>query len=251
MKNMRRTRRTVLAGIGTAALYGLAGCSSVPGLGDEDEFRRWLYDPTADTDEAVNGMVHLESPAALAAIEDYLHPDALADRSTLLADPGLDRDELDWGVAYGDNLLTVPRVRAYGGSFDADAAATTTATVFDTDPAETVGMVGNFDLVRYDTDQYGLHRDGEAACVDVVESEDAVREIAEARTESRGGLFDADESLAALLDRLDSETVTAFDFRLGDGESYGSGYSYSPDGETTSVRYAILTSGYRAHTFTG
>lgn len=238
---MRHTRRTVLAGLGTAALCGLAGCSSLPGFGDGDDSpRQWLYDPTAYTDGEVNRGIWFESPATLAAAENDLHSDVQDLTITPLYGSAFDRESVDWAILYVDHLLKTPGVRACSGSFDDDAAREATASILDksVDDGTSVGSVDGYELVAYEEDQYGLYRDGEVANLDFVASEGEVRNIVAERTDSSSGLAD---SVRDLVDRIGFETTASVDFKSHDGTEFtGHGYGYSVDGETTTVRHAHL-----------
>jgi hypothetical protein len=246
MSAPEHSRRTVLAGLATAALGGFAGCSSLPGLGDEEDKgpRSWLYDPTAHTDEGVAGFFRFESPTELVELGDHLHPEVLEKRGPPLYEPALERESVEWAMMYSDNLLRTPFLRAYDGSFDGETARTASATAFDSNTGDGTELDGAdpFDLVRYGDDQYGLSRDGEMACIEMAESEEGVRTIVDERNSSSPGLAAVSDRLMELLEKLRFDTSMVVSFQLdGDGElNQTTGYGYTADGATTAVRLVTL-----------
>lgn len=246
MSAPEHSRRTVLAGLATAALGGFAGCSSLPGLGDEEDKgpRSWLYDPTAHTDEGVAGFFRFESPTELVELDDHLNPGVLANRGPPLYKPSLERESVEWAMMYGDNLFRTPFLRAYGGSFDAGAARAASATAFDANTGDGTELdgAGSFDLVQYGDEQYGLSRDGEMACLEMAETEESVRTIVDGRNSSSPGLAALSDGLMGLLEKLGFDTSMVVDVQLtenGDLEK-ALGYGYTADGATTTVRLATL-----------
>lgn len=248
---MKHSRRTVLASLGTAALCGLAGCSSLPGFDDEEQEdgavaspRNWMFDPTRYTEEAVAGFLQFESPAALFELDDHLHPEALESRPASLDAHTLDWESVEWAMQYAENLFRTPLLRAFAGSFGTGAAKAATAAVFDVDPEEGTERdpLGGYEVTRYGEDQYGLARGGEAVCISVVEHEETVSELVEQRDESSPGLGDASQELLRLLETVGLDTAASVSFQIDEDEERvrGHGFGYTADGATTTVRYAVL-----------
>ncbi|PHQ37890.1 hypothetical protein DJ69_14670 [Halorubrum persicum] len=240
------SRRTALAGLSTAVLGSLAGCSALPGFGDENDTspRSWLYDPTTHTAEKITGFLRFDFPAGLAELDDHLHPDALADRTTPLEEVTIDDESIEWAITYGDVLFRTPYLRACGGSFDAKTARAETATTLDSNINDSTRLAaaGPFDCLQYDDSQYGLVRDGELACLGEVEDEDTVRNIVQERSESSPGLA-AVGDVMDLIDAVGLDTSASVDFQVDDaGKVTGNGYGYTADGETTTVRFVRLYS---------
>ncbi|MFC7071525.1 hypothetical protein ACFQJ7_16580 [Halovenus rubra] len=245
MSAPKGSRRTVLAGLATAALGGFAGCSSVPGFGNEEDItpRRWLYDPTKYTDKGFAGSVHFESPTELIELGDHLSPEVLANRGPPLYEPALERDSVEWAMMYSDTMLRAPFLRVYAGSFDAGTAKAAAAKSFDaTGDGTELDGAGSFDLVQYGDDQYGLSRDGEMACVRMAASEESVRSVVDERSSSSPGIMAVSDELMDLVKKVGFDTSMSVSFNLTEDGTLerAAGYGYTADGATTTVRVVML-----------
>jgi len=234
------SRRTVLAGLSTVAVGTLAGCSSLPGVGDEDESpsRNWLYDQRDYTDGELQSALWFESPTKLVAAEEHLPDDVQGEYVAASMNRGPDLASVEWAMLYQNELLAAPAVRAYGGSFDSNTARETTAAYGGDGDDELLGTVDEYELVAYDEGRYGLYRDGEAVTVDFAGSEDVVRDLVADRAESPSNLAD---SVQQLIDRVGFGTTASVNFETADGSEFtGTGIGYTVDDETTTVRFVHL-----------
>ena len=233
------SRRTVLAGLSTAALGALAGCGSLPGGSDKDKSAYRIYDQDHYTDEKVQASLWFDSPTELMAAEEHL-PNPIINQSLVTPlRPRSDLASIEWAISYHNELGATPGVRAFGGSFDSNTAREMmTAMGPSVDDSKSPEVVDEYERVAYDDNQYGLYRDGEAVFVEDAASEDVVRDLVTERSKSPSKLAD---SIQQFIGRVGFGTTASVQFEPMNGTAFtGAGTGYTVDGQTTDVRYVHL-----------
>jgi len=90
------SRRTVLAGLSTAALGMAAGCSALSNDTETPPYRNWLYDPREYNSERIGRTgLWFESPTDLVATTEHLNPEVRFLYLGANIDPDLARDSVE------------------------------------------------------------------------------------------------------------------------------------------------------------
>jgi hypothetical protein len=243
---MPSSRRRLLRATATAAGAALAGCGSLPSLrtgGGDPPPHDWLYDPTEFGERSSYAGRYL-APATLADHRDRLAP---AVREALPATPGPPwftesppAERVDWRVQMVSDTFSGPVQAACGGEFGEDAARAAATSLFDEGATATEGEpVAGLSTVSGDEETHGAYREGLAVAVAAADDEQFRRLVATAADGERR-LRDADDDVAAFLDRVGFETAANFAVGRGDGLWRGRGTGYRVDGATTRLRHVLL-----------